>query len=370
MPISRLSSSLFSFLALILVSCSDPSPLQTVEGPEDDIVLQNARGYVLVYGPNHDLISISLPTLTKQVIKHREGDPYVYALAGPDSDGRIVYVEDHFFAEDKTKKKHLLKVKFLNKPTDETIFERPGAAMFSDLIEKDISISPRGGKVAFVSNSKFIDVTPEKWKMKVGGFWMGSLEIWSLEKRTPIAINLEAVANRGTAWLPDGKRFVYTTLLPLKRYFELQGEKSEVKNLLGWEHIPTTMIFNSETGESQFLCAGWAPLVSSDGKSVLITDLIGGHTLIDITSKKSTSVGWPGDWTGPIALIGEDLILYGGLPTQGTAQKLTGSNSPLVGPKRMGTLKIANLKTGKFKTVMEDVDPRGEVSFGQPATLN
>lgn len=37
-------------------------------------------------------------------------DPTIHALSGPDAEGRVGYIEDHFFVEDKKDQRHLLKV--------------------------------------------------------------------------------------------------------------------------------------------------------------------------------------------------------------------------------------------------------------------
>jgi hypothetical protein len=71
----------------------------------------------------------------------------------------------------------------------------------------------------------------------------------------------------------------------------------------------------------------------------------------------------PGDWEGAIALLSGDLVIYRGLPTQGSDVRHTESNSFLVGAKPMGTVKIADLTTGRVATLVPFLDPRHDVSW-------
>jgi hypothetical protein len=57
-------------------------------------------------------------------------------------------------------------------------------------------------------------------------------------------------------------------------------------------------------------------------------------------------------------------VIYWGLPTAGTNIAYTKNNSPLSGPKEMLTIKIAEINTTKFQTIVPYIDPRKAVSFG------
>src|SRR5207253_4080359 len=100
------------------ISCSNSSQpqLPTVDGPEDDRILEKTRGHVVFNDPNQELIALSLPNLEKRTIRHRRDSASIYAVAGPDQSGRIVYVENHMMT-----KTHLLKLMDLVGSTDTVI---------------------------------------------------------------------------------------------------------------------------------------------------------------------------------------------------------------------------------------------------------
>ena len=119
-------------------------------------------------------------------------------------------------------------------------------------------------------------------------------------------------------------------------------------------------------GTESFVAVGWHPLVSPDGRSVLVMNAdLKSYRRIDLEQRKVTPVKWPGAaWREAIAWPAEDISLCWCLPTQGARIKYTESNSPLVGPKLMLTVKLARFNTGEFETVLPYIDPRQVVSFG------
>ena len=64
---------------------------------------------------------------------------------------------------------------------------------------------------------------------------------------------------------------------------------------------------------------------------------------VDVLTGKSATATWPGLWS-PIALPARDVVLPLCVPTEGAKVRFTGSNSPLVGPKEMLSLKLASVK--------------------------
>lgn len=87
---------------------------------------------------------------------------------------------------------------------------------------------------------------------------------------------------------------------------------------------------------------------------------------VEVATGESRRVAWRGSvWPGAIANPAKDVVLSWCLPTQGSTVKYTEDNSPLRGPKRMLTLKLAALNSDEFQTVVPYVDPRRVVSFGR-----
>jgi hypothetical protein len=124
------------------------------------------------------------------------------------------------------------------------------------------------------------------------------------------------------------------------------------------------MVLDLATGEDRFITVGWDPIVSTDGRFILYSDLIGIHREFDLEAGVARPVEWPGDWGGPVAYVGPDLVAYWGLPTAGIPAQLEDPDRPLFSPLGRATLKVAHLKTGKFATILSPVDPRWSVSYG------
>jgi hypothetical protein len=251
---------------------------------------------------------------------------------------------------------------------DMIIAEYTGSSMQHDFIGYDLALSPNGKTIAFVGKSS--DVTPAKLRDMASGFFLGPLEVWSLEPSLRIETNLQAEEQRGLVWFPDNKRLAYTTLLSRSQLVEEPSLPEDLEAFEGLDVIPVIMIFDFTTRRNEFFHVGWQPIISLDGEYVMLEVLNGRWKLVEVKTRKSLPITWPGPWGrfGPIAFVGKDLLLYGGLPTTGSKQQFTEGHSPVVGPKAMGTLKIADLKTGKFKTILDPVDPRWKISFGQAET--
>src|SRR5207245_11787212 len=133
--------------------------------------LEKTRGHVVFNDPNQELIALSLPNLEKRTIRHRRDSASIYAVAGPDQSGRIVYVENHMMT-----KTHLLKLMDLVGSTDTVIFEQSGDAIWGRVIGHDIALSPSGEKVAFVGKYQTLNIDSHKGL----GFLIeyGLFEVW------------------------------------------------------------------------------------------------------------------------------------------------------------------------------------------------
>src|SRR5438309_1124285 len=108
-----------TFIALLL-SLSVPACSfadeggKTVPGPESDQLLPATAGYLLITPSSREITAIELPSLRETIIRPTRpndpnDDPTIHTLSGPDADGRIAYIEDHFFVANKNNRRHLLK---------------------------------------------------------------------------------------------------------------------------------------------------------------------------------------------------------------------------------------------------------------------
>ena len=110
--------------------------------------------------------------------------------------------------------------------------------------------------------------------------------------------------------------------------------------------------------------------MSSDGKNILIEDISPEEEyfrsyLVNVETKVTTAVDWPGRARRVIAFVAPKRILYFGLTTTGQKAK-TIVDSPLWGRKVVPAIKIADLETGEFQTVIDELHPYSGISFGQP----
>jgi hypothetical protein len=90
----------------------------------------------------------------------------------------------------------------------------------------------------------------------------------------------------------------------------------------------------------------------------------GRQRVVATDSGASKPVTLPGYWGNEFALVKGRYALYVGHPTEGDTVRYTESNSPLVGPKQMLSIKVADIRDGGFQTVVRSVDPRRRLSFG------
>ena len=107
----------------------------TVPGPETDKLLPATAGFVLfAFGadqpdgmPAGEIVAVQLPGLKSTVVRprpavNRTDMPTNHALSGPDAEGRIAYIEDHFFVADENNRRHLLKTIRLDGTNDTELF--------------------------------------------------------------------------------------------------------------------------------------------------------------------------------------------------------------------------------------------------------
>jgi hypothetical protein len=105
-------------------------------------------------------------------------------------------------------------------------------------------------------------------------------------------------------------------------------------------------------------------VVSEDGRRVVVRDSDGRLRSVDVETGRFESIRLPGESGGVVAVSAEGLALYWALPTAGSPPEFTRGWSSMVGPRPMKTLKVADLATGRFETVLSSIDPRRDLTFG------
>src|SRR5205823_59938 len=86
----------------------------TIDGPEARDIIGRVTGSVVISRNGWDIVALSLPTLRESLVRRMSAEdadfgPTVHAISGPDREGRIAYIEDHFFVQHEADQKHLLK---------------------------------------------------------------------------------------------------------------------------------------------------------------------------------------------------------------------------------------------------------------------
>ena len=200
--------------------------------------------------------------------------------------------------------------------------------------------------------------------------------IWDIKKKKKLIISEKAI-DQGLAWSPDGSKLLFVDLVDDKTASKQITRKfgTLFKN---WKQIPAIFILDVEKNVKYFIHIGATPVFSTSGKSILSQDFERNIVKIDIDNKNATNVSIPGAWGrysgggtvfalgggGPVfALIYDNFVLYWGLPTKGSEIKRSPYGSFRAG-LQMIPIKVAQINTDRFQTVLPHIDPRHSASFG------
>jgi hypothetical protein len=356
------------FWALMVSVCScDSAKMKTVPGPEVATLLPVTAGYVIMQEGGGPIKAVELPSLKETIVRPADitlkvDTPSIHAISGPDSRGRIAYIETYFFVTHDSDKRHLLKTIRLDGTGDTEIFSRPGDAMWAETaaghgeIGKGLALAPVGSRVAFFSHLSGL-------QMPGALLYQGCVEIWDLDKRTGVVSNISALDN-GLAWFPDGTRLAYVKMIDRKQAAAIAPDNSNFGDFFrNWDKVPAVFVRDINTGTDSFVHIGVDPVVSIDGKAVLVTDCQGHWNKVHLVDKTSADLVLT--CGSIVADLGSGVLLAWSFPTAGTKVEPTKYYSPLVGPREMLALKLCRINSNDFQTVVPSIDPRAEVSFGQ-----
>lgn len=332
---------------------------QTVPGPESPNLRGKLKGHLILAEPVGGISSITLSSGVKSTLRPPDfrdiaDIPNAHSVSGPDTAGRFAFVDNRMVL-----KQHELHVMKLDGTGARTLFERPGDALWGDPVGDHLALSPRGEQIALIS-----DLTRVQMDSPPAYLGEGTLETWDIRKAAGTKHGITAL-DTALSWFPDGRKLAYVSLLPPGTLPpDPSGEDSVAGSFGGWLRQPITCILDLDTGKSRPLHRGWNPVVSSDGKTLLLCDFETHWHLVDVHTGKSRPVSAPGAWGPPLALRDSKLVLYPALPTAGSKIQWTRNNSPLVGKKLMLTIKVADLDTGEFQTLFDTYDARMAISAG------
>jgi hypothetical protein len=348
---------LISFIALIMSGCDVRLP--TVEGPESDDLLSKLHGYIIMERPKGGIIAIALPSDKEMTIrKPWEKSNPVEALGGPDNQGRIAFIDSDLGAT-----RYSLKVIDMKTGKEIEVFTRHGSSWPHEEQNygKSFSFSHNGGLVAFIINYKNdFSLIPNDYVN------VGQLEIVNTEKRNIIRTDVKAM-DKGMDWLHDLKKLVYVALIPkdkIDHQLAMKFNDDFGNEMTTWHSLPVISLLSLADMSTKQLHIGWNPIVSRDGSSILVQDYKGRIRIYRISYGDSISVNLPAAKEAHVfSFIGQDVLLYKGLPTEGSKQEFRLTST--FGTTPYWTLKVAQLKTLEFKTVVQYLDIHRRVSFGE-----
>lgn len=321
--------------------------LPTVKEPETTNLLPDLKATLVIEGDGGTIDRLELPTFQKGTARVGDNSIYIASLSGPDTSGWVAFVSGDW------NKRHALQVCQIGGTNGIEIFSGEGDALWDHPVE-GLALAPSGGKIAITRRSD--------------QHQLGKVEVWDIPTKSVQHLDIVSTTS-GLTWFPDGKRLVYTSLIPTQaisqNWFEIFEKKLGV-NLTEskkQKQIPVIQAVDLETQTRSILGAGHHPVVSSDGRQLIITDDTGNPILIDILTQTGRRLRIPG-FLSTIGFVGSKHLLFFGLNSAGTPPRWTTNNSPLVGPKPMLSIKMVDLSTGQFRTIVTYHDLRDRVSAG------
>lgn len=234
-----------------------------------------------------------------------------------------------------------------------------------------LSVSPDGARVAWV-------VAPQGQRSwQVGRLLVLDIEAAAGQGEGASARDLggeilaTSLVRDALAWFPDSRHLAVAARGPL-------GRQQPAPTVSRAEPDPQIEIVDVVQGTRRVLGPGREVWVPPDGGPLLVRrhaldarhpDPKAAHDawaypprdlwLMDVESGAAHPLPRvPPEITGVIAWLDQRHLVYRGHVTPGAPSGLTTGNSPLVGPKRLQAIKVMDVQTGEFLTVLDGVDPR------------
>lgn len=345
----RITARTIVFLCFIAISAAPafsfqsakteiPAQQATQAMSETPALRERIAGTLVMTEPVGGIRAIDLATLGATTIRPSDaGHAAIHTLSEPDADGGVMFVSG-IISPGRAYTVHITK-----HGHEQVLFSGPGDPLWDNAISP-ISLAPKGGKAAFVAQP------PENAGKRFRQLTTGPLRIWDPATTSVRDLGVTAVGER-PSWFPDGRMLAYVADTADSTPADARTSNTVVR------------LLDTGTGDSTLLVPGHLPLVSSDGQTVLV---IRGRNfevvLVDVKTKTERVISRTHGLGTPIALIDSRYLIYKGKPTPGAPTGETTNNSPLVGPKAMMAIKLLDLETGQFSTLVPLIDPRRSVT--------
>ena len=340
------------FIALLALFCGGLNfhKLPFVKDRKSPELLAGSRG-VIITNQKRGLNAISLPSKKKKVIISPGS---VHRISGPDKKGNIAYIAT-------TYETFSLKTIGMKSGKQKTFFTRTGSYWPHEKqnFGNSMALSPVGSLVAFISN--YHGVQFKKPYLYVAE---GDLEIWNIKTGKQIKI-IKNVLDQGISWFPKGRRLALVRAVSREKVSEKMREHEDDKRKnKTWLKVPVIKVHDVYSDTEQTIFPGLNPLISPNGKKILINEENESYIMYNLSSARVTSVSFPGQSFRAFAFINNDTLLYQGNPAEGEAQK--SRRKSMGGRIPIWLLKIGKINSNKYYTVSQELDIHNKVSFGIP----
>jgi len=343
-----IASALVSVCGCKHENTSPPPPRQNSNLKHD------LTGWLATKTDNQGIIVYSLPDLRRTMVlpDRNPGDVRaVFALSGPDSRGRIAYIESNSNAE----KRPTYSLKLIdrdNPHSQQTLFTGIGDPIWQHVISESLSLSA-SGNVALLCNLQSV-------QLKGVLLYEGALEICDVHEGTK-QVFIPAALDAGLSWSSNGRQLAFVALTPVSQvpHFD-PNDRAWVED--SSNRVPAVCVLDLETRESKPLCVGRLPVVSEDGRFVMSFDRQGRLQRTDISTGQIDQVSLPFGGM-PIYMRGDGLAIYEGSQTEGEPT-FTKYYSPLAGRRPLASIKVGIANTAEFQTLIPSFDFRNPISYG------
>jgi hypothetical protein len=234
------------------------------------------------------------------------------------------------------------------------------AAPLSERYGKAISVSPDGKRIALIRSAPPLKDAPSSLKQ-------GAIELFDIENKTWRSTNADALDSRPVQWLDD-QRILFSRGVRRESANAALLHINAAADQFGSSYaqapvVPLIVEHDLNTGAERMIHVGVNVIALRGRDDIVVQD--SDAKLRHVKGGNSTAIAAPPGMThrGIVGAAGASRVLHWAAPSDTLEARYTQSNSPIVGAKRLLSLRITDLQTGEFFTVVERIDPRSRPSI-------